>query len=202
MINILKSAIFGCSISIIFASTIGMGIAPSSAQTKKDVTVFSCIQQGENYATIAKRDKRATPPLIIWKDTSFGDNYPPKKRCEIVSSRLSKAVAEQGGRLSTLKLTHGKIGSNSVLCYISHPNDVCNSKNILLTLKSEDRGQEKAIIEQLVSLKVTEQPLMRGGINERRTIASFTEIDKFLNADSSPEKSPIPSPTTPILTNP
>ncbi len=201
MKNILKSTILGCSIAITFVSTSLMGIAPSSAQTKKDVTVFACIQQGENYATIAKRDKRATPPIIIWKDTSFGDNYPPKKRCEIVSSRLSKAVAEQGGRLRTLKLTHGKIGSNSIICYISHPNDVCTSKNILLTLKSEDRGQEKAIIEQLVSLKVTEQPLMRGS-NQKRTIASFTEIENFLNGDTLPERSPAPSPTTPILTNP
>ncbi len=181
--NHLKSIIKFCYVPIIFGNIFSWEIAPSSAQPKKDITVFACIQQGENYATVAKRANRTTPPLIIWKDKSFGDKYPPKKRCEIVSSRLSKSVVEQGGRLKTLKLTHGKVGSASVICYISHPDGTCNSKNTLLTLIPEDIGQEKKIIEQLVSLKVTEQPLIRSP-KQKRTIASFDEIDQFLNADT------------------
>jgi Circadian oscillating protein COP23 len=208
MMNTLKSALSFFSVPIIFGNILSLGIAPSLAQPKKDITVFACIQQGENYATVAKRANRTTPPLIIWKDKSFGDKYPPKKRCEIVSSKLSKAVVEQGGRLKTLKLTHGKVGKNSVICYISHPTSRCDEKNTLLTLNKEDIGKEKALIEQLVSLKVTEEPLSRSvsrssdGSPENRTMASFDEIDKSLSTDTVPETPATPSPTTPSPTTP
>ncbi len=206
MMNRLKLTISFFSVPIIFGNIFSWGIAPSSAQPKKDITVFACIQQGENYATVAKRANRTTPPLIIWKDRSFGDKYPPKTRCEIVSGKLSKAVVEQGGRLKTLKLTHGKVGKDSVICYISHPTGSCNSKNTLLTLTANDIGKEKAIIEQLVSLKVTQEPLSRGvsrggdGVPENRTMASFDEIDKSLSTDTVPETPTTPSPTTPGAT--
>jgi hypothetical protein len=197
MIKLLKSTISFCSVAAIFGITSNLSMAPSYAQSK-DTTVFACIQQGENYATVAKRANRTTPPLIIWKDKSFGDKYPPKKRCEIVSNKLSKAVVEQGGRLKTLRLTHGKVGANSVICYISHPTGTCTTKNTLLTLKPEDSGQEKAIIEQLVSLKVTQQPLSRSadGSSVDRTIASFDEIDKSLSSDIPQSDTTTPSPTT------
>ncbi len=200
MMKLLKSTISFFSVAVIFGGVSSLNMPPSYAQSK-DITVFACIQQGEYYATVAKRANRTTPPLIVWKDESFGDKYPPKKRCEIVSNKLSKAVVSQGGRLKTLRLTHGKVGANSVICYISHPTGTCNSKNTLITLKPEDSGKEKAIIEQLVSLKVTQQPLSRSadGSSVDRTIASFDEIDKSLSSDTAPidTSTPSPAPTTP-----
>jgi hypothetical protein len=204
MIKTLKSTISFFSIPMVFSSTLAListlGIVPTSAVPKSDITTFACIPQGENYATIAKRANRTTPPIIVWKDTSFGPKYPPQKRCEIVSNRLSQAVAAQKGRLKTLRLTHGMVGSNSVICYINHPQERCDKKNTLLTLKPEDRGQETAIIEQLVSLKVTQQPLSRGPgqPDEKRAVVSFGDaIEKALTPDTMPvtPTSPSPSPT-------
>lgn len=218
----LKSTIGYLTISLSLTSTFALtiigAIAPSYAQTPppKDATTFACITQGENFATIAKRANRVTPPIIIWKDRSFGDKYPPKTRCEIVSKRLSQAVAEQKGRLTTLRLTHGIVGSNSVICYVNHPdanttNGKCTSKNTLLTLKPEDKGQEAAIMKQLVTFSVTGQVINRGvgKPTETRAVAEFgCELDSYLSDDpvakdkcSVPVTPPVtptsPSPTTP-----
>lgn len=184
--------------SSIFALTSVLGISSTYAQTpaSKDATTFACIPQGENFATIAQRANRVTPPIIIWKDKSFGDKYPPKTRCEIVSKRLSDAVAEQKGRLSTLRLTHGVVGANAVICHVSNPALKCTAKNTLLTLKPEDKGKEAEIIKGLVSFSVTGTVLVRG--SDTRTIADFgNELEKkYFSTDIVPETtSPIDNPS-------
>ena len=74
-------------------------------------------------------------------------------------------------------------------------------KQLRISTIDSFQGQEKTIIEQLVSLKVTQQPLSRGrdGSSVDRTIASFDEIDKSLNSDTAPidTSTPSPAPTTP-----
>jgi hypothetical protein len=199
----LTSTIGLLTMAISFSSSLALTGFPivelASAQTpSKDATTFACIAQGDNFATIAKRADRVTPPIIIWKDKSFGDKYPPKTRCEIVSKRLSDAVAEQKGRLSTLRLTHGIVGANSVICYISNPTiGKCNAKNTLITLKPEDKGNEAQIIKGLVSFSVTGTVLVRG--TESRTVVNFgDELEKkFFAPDALPASSPSMSPTTP-----
>ncbi|MCY7367871.1 MAG: COP23 domain-containing protein [Chamaesiphon sp.] len=218
MLKRLKSIASICSLPIFCAGiTLSLvsvfSVAPSqAAPAKADMTTFACVKQGEDYATVAKRANRTTPPIIIWKDKTFG-KYTPQKRCDIVSKRLTQAVGKQSGRLKTLKLTHGSVGSSSVICFINHPDAKCDSKNILFTLKPEDKGQEAAIIEQLVSLKVTQQPLVRGVENgEKRAIAKLgckldeyfypgTEQDQTCVDESEPVKagdSSSPTPVTPI----
>ena len=184
--------------SSIFVLTNLLGMVATSAQTppSKDATTFACVAQGEDFATIAKRANRVTPPIIIWKDKSFGDKYPPKTRCEIVSKRLSDAVAEQKGRLSTLRLTHGIVGANAVICHVSNPALKCTAKNTLLTLKPEDKGKESDIIKSLVSFSVTGNVLVRG--SDTRTIADFGDAleKKFFSTDAVPETtSPINDPS-------
>lgn len=201
------------TIAIAFSSTLALtttvlGLTPSYAQAAvpKDATTFACIPQGENFATIAKRANRVTPPIIIWKDKSFGDKYPPKTRCEIVSKRLSDAVAEQKGRLSTLRLTHGIVGANAVICYVSNPALKCTAKNTLLTLKPEDKGKEAEIIKGLVSFSVSGKVIERG--SDTRTIADFGDAleKKFFSTNAVPDTnspndnlspSSKPSPATP-----
>jgi Circadian oscillating protein COP23 len=135
--------------------------APSHALP---ATTFECILQGKKYVTVARRGTRTTAPMIEWKDTSFGEKYPPQARCKIVSQRLTKAVSSTG-KLNSLDMTHGIVGSTPVICYVTSKSNTCNSENILFSLKESERGQEQTIISQLLefSKTATTKPLVRGG---------------------------------------
>jgi hypothetical protein len=152
------------SISSIFLPTIQIGMSQTQPTQNTNATIFRCVsQQGGGYATIAQRGNRKTSPLITWKSTVFGPQFSPLQRCETVSERLTKAVAASGGRLNTLRMTHGMLNSYPVLCYIRNPRESCNNENILLTLNQSDRGKEPQILEQLMSFSVkgTGTPLTR-----------------------------------------
>lgn len=60
-------------------------------------TTFNCIRSGDNFATVARRGKRTTQPMILW-ETKLG-LWDAWERCRVVSQRLSDAVAESGGAL-------------------------------------------------------------------------------------------------------
>jgi Circadian oscillating protein COP23 len=111
-------------------------------------TTFACIKKGSDPVTVARRGDRVTSPMITWKDQTWG-KYTPEKRCQIVSQRLTKAVASSG-KLSSLDMTYGNVNSIPVVCYITKKSEKCNSENILFSLKSSERGQEKKIISELL----------------------------------------------------
>ena len=125
-------------------------VATVASNTPSVATVFDCVQNDSGYATFARRgERRSSAPLITWNSTEFGSEYPPQKRCEIVSQKLSDKVASNSGRLSDLVLTHGKIqkaaskdGSltMTVICALNSQEKVCNLNNMLFTL-SEANAQ-------------------------------------------------------------
>jgi hypothetical protein len=139
----------------------GMRTTASAQSLPK--TTFACIKEGGNPATIAIRGERTTSPMIIWKDTSYGA-YTPQKRCQIVSQRLTKAVASSG-KLSNLNMTYGMLNSLPVICFVTRKGEKCNSANILFSLRSNERGQEQKILDSLLnfSTKGTGNPATRGG---------------------------------------
>ncbi|MBV8884470.1 MAG: hypothetical protein JO235_10810 [Chroococcidiopsidaceae cyanobacterium CP_BM_RX_35] len=99
------------------------------------VTTFSCIPDGNDFATIARRGDRATPPIIIWKP-ALG-YYTPKAHCYIVSQELTRIVAENGGTLKSLQLITGTVNDQIVACAVKELGSFCNSSNILFTLRPE-----------------------------------------------------------------
>lgn len=124
-------------------------------------------------------------------------------KCEIVSERLTQAVAANGGKLSKLRMTHGNIGRNPVICYINNSNEQCNSKNLLLTLNQSDRGKESQILQQLVTFGIqgTGPTLTRG----RAIINLGIEVENALGVGGAAEspntttsvtqpQQPVPSP--------
>ncbi|AFY95991.1 COP23 domain-containing protein [Chamaesiphon minutus] len=112
-------------------------------------TTFACIKKGNDPVTVARRGDRVTSPMITWRDKSWG-SYTPEKRCQIVSQRLTKAVASSG-KLSSLDMTHGVVNSIPVVCYITQKGEKCNSENILFSLKASERGQEQKTIDELLN---------------------------------------------------
>lgn len=160
------------ALSVLAMSQQGFSQTPSNAQK----TTFYCIRNGKGYATVARKGLRQTDPIITWNDTSFGSKFTPKERCQIVGQRFNKAVSESGYSLRLLKLTHGTIRSNPVICYIGDITEKCNDKNLILTLNPSEKGQERQIVEQLkqFSVKGTGTPLTRSPDNSS-TIAEFGE---------------------------
>ncbi|MCS6959231.1 MAG: COP23 domain-containing protein [Pseudanabaenaceae cyanobacterium SKYGB_i_bin29] len=132
--------------------TLALLVAMTTGVKQPPVTTFSCIRSGENFATIARRGSRVTPPMIIWR-TDLG-LWSAWERCRVVSQRLTEAVASQGGSFRNLFLTYGSVNQQSVICYVNSTEGACNNKNLLFTLKPSDRGREQAILEQLVSFGV------------------------------------------------
>jgi len=71
-------------------------------------TTFKCDWRGGQWGTFAQRNNAvSTIPMISWNSREFGDNWKPERRCQTVSKRLTKAVANNGGmlRLSSLGFT-------------------------------------------------------------------------------------------------
>ncbi|GAA6619783.1 COP23 domain-containing protein [Scytonema sp. NUACC26] len=145
--------------ALVVSSSVGLTNNFALSQTQQPAptsaaTVFQCVSAGSGYATVAKRGERTTPPLITWNSKEFGSQYTPKQRCNIVSKRLTKAVAANGGKLKNLLLTYGVVNGKSVICYVKDTGRACNDRNILMTLRSQDRGQEAKILDSLVSFSV------------------------------------------------
>ncbi len=132
------------------SSTVGLTNQFALAESP-GATTFHCISSGNGFATVAQRGERLTPPLISWKSNEFGAKYSPQQRCSIVSDRLTEVVAAHGGKLRNLQLTYGRVNSKPVICYVESRNEICNRKNILITLRQSDRGRERQILEQLVT---------------------------------------------------
>ena len=146
--------------SSIFLSPAFLLPGPSYSSPK---TTFACANQNKDYVTVARRGNRQTPPMIIWKDTSFGAKYTPQLRCKIVSQRLTKAVSSSG-KLNSLDMTHGIVNSTPVICYITRKGSKCNSQNILFSLKASERGQEQKILAELLNFSKlgSGSPTVRG----------------------------------------
>jgi len=175
-----SSSIVGLSgIPVLAQTSPARQVAPAS-------TTFHCVRVDNMFATIAKRADRATPPMITWQDTSFGSQYTPERRCQIVSDRLTQAVAQNGGRLVNLRLTYGPLNGFPVICYVRSREESCGSDNLLLTLRQDDRGKEMQILQQILTFSIQGQgaPLTRGPSNVPEPIAFGSEVERALNSHS------------------
>ncbi len=173
-------SIFAIGSTLVLANEVGL--SQTKPATNTTATKFLCVRQGTGYATIAQRNDKKTP-IITW-NKKLNSQYTPEKRCLIVSERLTKAVMTSGGRLKTLRMTHGIVNSNPVICYIRNPEEECNTENLLLTLNQSERGKEGEILKQLMKISVTANTAaITRSAQEQRTVvelgtaieASFTQ---------------------------
>ncbi|WP_017653778.1 COP23 domain-containing protein [Fortiea contorta] len=175
-----------CFISIILLLTNQIGLSQTPPVKSNVKTAFLCIRQGSGYATVARRGTKTTSPIITWNDTAFGPQFAPEERCKRVSQRLTTAFASRAGDAGTLKITHGIYNSNPVICYIKTEKEKCSGENLLLTLNSSERGQEKEILNQLLnfSVKGTSTPLRRDE-SDRTVLELGIQLNKAFADDSA-----------------
>ncbi|MFB2833133.1 COP23 domain-containing protein [Floridanema evergladense] len=118
-------------------------------------TTFECVTEGRSYATVARRGDRVTSPIILWRTYEFGSQYTPQNRCLMVSDRLTRAVNENGGRLTNLELTTGRVNGLPVICYTNGGQYGCNSRNLLLTLDSRNANNPNTALDNLLNFGVS-----------------------------------------------
>jgi hypothetical protein len=139
---------------IAVSSTFAFTGNPTVAQTRFPTT-FHCINQRDSsFVTVARRGNRQTSPIFIWKNTSWGSSYTPEKRCNIVSQRLTHAVAKNGGKLSGLWMTYGELNNYPIICYITSKRERCNAENMLLTLRLSEFGREREVLKEITNFSV------------------------------------------------
>jgi hypothetical protein len=117
------------------------------------VTTFECVEQSGTWATLAKRGNSVSiSPLITWNTQEFGSDYTPEKRCEIVSGKLTQAVAQNGGTLGGLKLKHGKVDDGqTVVCVLTLGQSSCNRDNMLFTLSQENANKPNKALSTITN---------------------------------------------------
>lgn len=124
--------------TILASITLTMGLSfVQSKPTYAQSTTFACGVSEGKPATIAITP-RGNIPIIIWVSNKFtGKGYNPQRRCEEVSPRFQK-LYDQG---ALTFITAGYLNNQPVICATGSSGDLCNSRNLLYTLK---RGQDAA----------------------------------------------------------
>ncbi len=107
------------------------------------VTTFSCVQNGNDFVTIARRGDRSTPPVINWKPTL--GYYTPKAHCYIVSQELTRIVAENAGKLKHLLLITGTVRNQVVVCAVNELKSLCNGSNTLFSLRTDNSITDQGV---------------------------------------------------------
>lgn len=116
-----------------------------------NTTQFRCVRTDEGHpATVATRGSRQSPPMIVWKTDSFGPQYTPERRCQIVTDRLNNVLQFYDGKLQGLQITHGMVDDGqTVLCVIRFYGDSCTRQNMLLTLKPKNASRASAMVSRI-----------------------------------------------------
>ncbi|OWY66958.1 hypothetical protein B7486_34015 [cyanobacterium TDX16] len=120
----------------------------SPQNTSNQATTFVCVRSGNGFATVAARGNQRSAPMITWQ-RQVSAEYTPQERCQLVSQKLTKAVAANGGRLSNLLLTTGIIKNETVICYVNSGAS-CDTSNTLFTLSPENAKNPGAALANLL----------------------------------------------------
>ena len=119
-------------------------------------TKFSCLSQSNgSVATVGQRPGGQPIPVIIWTPQTskyFGEKFPPQQRCQTVTEKLAKAVANSGGRLKDVVLMTGRVNKSSVICVISASDTGCKKDNQLFTLKPENAMKADQVLAQIMRI--------------------------------------------------
>jgi hypothetical protein len=162
-------------------------MAPETADSTS--TVFVCDNNSDgNPITVAKKGDQTTPPLIVWETTYFGPDYTPENRCNIVSKKLTQAVANNGGELAGLNLTHGRVNNQTVICWVKGKGR-CNAQNMLFTLRPANAQKAPAIVQQIEKFALGEAAIPPVAESTPQRYANlYSMLSRHLNLRSNPSR--------------
>ena len=131
-------------------STTTASAPDTSTQANEAPTIFKCVQQGNGWATIAKRGSLTISPLITWDTKEFGEEFTPEQRCKKVSPKLTQFVADNGGKLGYLKLRFGPLNNQTVVCVVNDGQKICDAENLLFTLNQKNSKNPQEVVNKII----------------------------------------------------
>ena len=151
-------------------------------------TSFICGRVGSDPATLVQANGRILPsPLIVWQTAS--NDMSPQQRCQMVSQRMTATVAQNGGKLSNLLLTTGKVNGFSVICFVNAA-ESCNPNNVIMTLlRGENARNPGNVLARIVRFgqrasgsNVVESGGFTGGVGgEEEIIPTAVGLEEAVN---------------------
>lgn len=151
---------FTAKVLLTTIALMGVGVAVNAKPAPANKTVFECVQQNNNWATIARRGNKTSTPLIVWTTSLSSDTaegiYTPERRCNAVSTRLTNLTSALGnGSFSNLWLDYGTVNNQVAIC-VYHGSQVgCNTRNVVFTLKPENAPYANEILGKLKQFSQT-----------------------------------------------
>ncbi|MEG4046612.1 COP23 domain-containing protein [Microcoleus sp. Pol17_C1] len=128
----------------------GIPVVPPPGRTRTAMTTVRCAGR----VTVAEKNGKQFP-VITWDTNYFGDTYSPETRCEMVSSKLHKAVMANGGSFAGVRFHTGVVNEDLVVCVLGSGQSRCNSGNVLFTLKPENRPRVGQILQELTNFSIS-----------------------------------------------
>ena len=122
--------------------------------SNQDTFICEELEQPNTWGTFAQRGTYVSDsPMINWQTLEF-DEWTPKERCFHVSEKLTKAVRNNGGRLSGLVLTYGTINTGqTVICALDANQTQCDRKNMLFTLNKKNAEEPSLVLSRLANFE-------------------------------------------------
>ena len=125
--------------------------------TSGGTITFKCVRQGGTWTTVVEASA-GEAPVINWNTTEFGPSWTPNERCQTVSSKLSKAVSDNGGNLGGLDLTTGKVREYTVVCVLKSGERGCTEDNMLVTLNSRNSQNPSSVLGTITKIDPANPP--------------------------------------------
>ncbi|MBC6481966.1 MAG: hypothetical protein GDA56_33625 [Hormoscilla sp. GM7CHS1pb] len=133
------------------------GTPSAPTDTSGGTITFKCVQQGGTWTTVVEASA-GQAPVINWNTTEFGPSWTPNQRCQTVSSKLSKAVSDNGGNLGGLDLTTGKVREYTVVCVLKSGQRGCTEDNMVVTLNSRNAQNPSSVLGKITNLDPAAPP--------------------------------------------
>ncbi|EDX77610.1 hypothetical protein MC7420_2934 [Coleofasciculus chthonoplastes PCC 7420] len=153
--NLLVASMVATKVTLLLAT-------PNSLATPAG-TSFQCHQltnhpSDSSWATfvVTATGEKLGSPILLWRN-QLGSTYTPEVRCKFVTNRLNIVVTNNGGRLSNLWLTVGRVNGQGVICYVNGVGGGCNGSNVLLTLSGQNYRNPGAALGDLLAYIQTVQ---------------------------------------------
>lgn len=168
--------------SLAFTALTGCAGQTTNAQIpspdKSPPTAFKCVSQNGQWVTLAEKGNLTSKPFFVWQTVEFGEKYTPNERCKIVSDKLTKIVQQNGGFLSDLSLSYGRVNGEGVICVSK---DSCTESNMLFTLSQKDANNPQGILTQMIDFaqNKTSNPLVQSGGQTRILLEDLVKFEKL-----------------------
>ncbi|NET63760.1 MAG: hypothetical protein F6K63_04850 [Moorea sp. SIO1G6] len=190
-----------------FYSVITLTSQPLSAKDAPTAR-FKCIRGNIGWDTVVVRLENGqeiwnspnspTPPIINWQSQALAANgYTPEKRCYQVTNTLNRHYANNGYKMSNIRLTTGSRKGYDVLCVVYNFHSGCNESNHLMNiiLGNYYKNSGDALADLSNRLR---DPVVTGHVVQQNSRRYYLELGKIVEEKlfgSSTRPTPTPTPT-------